>query len=100
MALFQLINQCIQCTHINNRPVPSVPRGAVPTGATGQGTVMECVVSNAIAGSFCVETAVFTKAVWTTMTAVWKRDFGALLVQLHSISAAQAIPAKYVDIRP
>ena len=94
MALFQLAAPFIQCTHTNKRPVPSVPQGAVPTWATNQMTVMECVVASAVAGHGCVETAVFNKAVWTTTTAVRNSDFGALLVSLQSVSAAQAIPAE------
>ena len=80
MALFQLINPCIQCMHINKRPVLSVPQGAVPTGVINQMTAMECVVSNAIAGTGCVKTAVFTKAALITITAVRNTDTGALLV--------------------
>ena len=83
---------------MNKRPVLNVPQGAAPTGATDQMTVMECVVSDAIAGIGCVKTAVFTKAVWTTMTAVRNTDTGALLVSLHSVSAAQAIPAECMDL--
>ena len=95
MTLFQLatpFNTCL-CTHMN-RPVLSVPQGDVPTWATSQETVMECVVDCAVAGVGCVETAVFTKAVWTTMTAVQNLDFGALLASLHLVSAARAIPVE------
>ena len=95
MALFQHTTTCIQCMHMNKqiRLVPNVPRAAAPTWATGQMAAKECVVILATAGGGCVATAVFTKAVWTTMSAVQNTDIGALLVSFRLVSAAQAIPA-------
>ena len=98
MALFQLGAPFIQCMHMNKRPVPSVPQGAVSTWATNQMAAMECAVILVCVGRLFVETAVFTKAVWTTMNAVRNTDTGVLLVSLQSILSMRAIPAEYQSV--
>lgn len=75
MALFQLVtpfNMCILFMHINRRILlaQNVPQEAAPTWVTNQMAAMECVVVLVTAGRLFVATAVFTKDVWTTTTAV------------------------------
>ena len=96
MVLFQLttpFTACIQCMHMVNKrhSVLNVPLGAAPTWVINQGTVMECVVTYAVVGRGCVETAVFTQDVWNTTTAVRNMEYLALSVLIYFLSAALVI---------
>ena len=82
---------------VNKRLVVGVPQEAVPTWVTNQEDVMECVVANVLVGGGCVETAVFTKDVWTTMIAVQEMASSvtpAVLVYFLVVFVALDIPAE------
>ena len=58
---------------------------------------MECVVVLAAAGRLFVETAVFTKAVWTTTSAVQEMDTSATPALLAWLLVGSAIPVIHAE---